>query len=275
MPITAKLITQTASKMGVIPGIFVALHTFGRDLKRNMHFHLSTTLSGLSKDKTKFIPNLRFNRKNLESIKQSWRDSVISLLKNEFLQGRLIVPDQFASDSDFLTWLDVLANKKWVVHFAKPSDNHHRNVTYLGRYLKRPPIGETRIKNYDGQFVTFVYFDHHDKSEHSMTIPVFDFIKRVIAHIPDKHFRVVRYYNWLSNRTRKTLLPLVYQALGQIVKKLKDLSWRELIINNFGTDPLICPHCKDSSMSLTHCVYTNSVAKLKQKHQKVASPQSY
>ena len=93
----------------------------------------------------------------------------------------------------------------------------------------------------------------------------FDNNSRVIAHIPDKHFRVVRYYNWLSNRTRKTLLPLVYQALGQIVKKLKDLSWRELIINNFGTDPLICPHC----------VYTNSVAKLKQKHQKVVSPQSY
>lgn len=275
MPIPAKLITRTAYKMGVTPGIFVALHTFGRDLKRNMHFHLSTTLSGLSRDKTKFIPNLRFNRRNLESIKSSWRNSVITLLKNEFLQGNLKIPNQFDSNNDFLTSLEILANKKWVVHFAKPSDNHHRNVTYLGRYLKRPPIGETRIKNYDGQLVTFAYFEHHDKSEHFMTLPVFDFIKRIIAHIPDKYFRVVRYYNWLSNRTRGMLLPFVYQALGQIVKKIKDRAWRELIVKNFGSDPLLCTHCKNSSMTLKNCIYNNSIEKLKQKHQKVVSPENY
>ena len=57
MPIPAKIITNCAAKMGVIPGIFVAMHTLGRDLKRNLHFHLSTTISGLSLDKSKWWQN--------------------------------------------------------------------------------------------------------------------------------------------------------------------------------------------------------------------------
>ena len=38
-----------ASKLGVVPAVFTALHTFGRDLKRNVHIHLSTTKFGLHK----------------------------------------------------------------------------------------------------------------------------------------------------------------------------------------------------------------------------------
>ena len=61
----------------------------------------------------------------------------------------------------------------WVVHFSMPSDNHYRNVTYLGRYLMRPrpPIGETRIKSYDGHQVTFEYFDHHQKTKAAFNNP--------------------------------------------------------------------------------------------------------
>ena len=68
MPIPAKLTTKAARKMGIIPGIFVAMHTFGRDLKQNLHFHLSTTLSGLSCDKTKWMNRFRFHRPALRLI---------------------------------------------------------------------------------------------------------------------------------------------------------------------------------------------------------------
>ncbi len=81
MPLPAQIISGYAKKLGAIPGIFVALHTFGRDLKRNMHFHLSTTLSGLSLDESTWMPCLRFNRKALASIKQTWRNNIISLLR--------------------------------------------------------------------------------------------------------------------------------------------------------------------------------------------------
>ena len=41
--LAADCIMTLASKLNVVPAIFTALHTFGRDLKRNVHVHLSTT----------------------------------------------------------------------------------------------------------------------------------------------------------------------------------------------------------------------------------------
>ena len=93
-------------------------------------------------------------------------------------------------------YIDEYNNKpSWVVHFSKSSKNHHTTIKYLGRYLKRPPIGETRIIEYDWKDVTFAYLDHHTKTQHQVTLPVFDFIKRLISHVPDRYFRIVRYYN--------------------------------------------------------------------------------
>ena len=43
-------IQNIAKKKSLIPGIFIALHTFGRDLKRNVHVHLSTTAGGITCD---------------------------------------------------------------------------------------------------------------------------------------------------------------------------------------------------------------------------------
>jgi hypothetical protein len=270
VPVSATIITQHAMSMGVIPGIFVAVHTFGRDLKRNLHFHLSTTLSGLSIDKTTWMPNFRFNRKKLVLIKTQWTNTIITLLRDEYNSGNLILPKEITGQQ-FLSYLCSYERKPpWVVHFAKPSENHYRVITYLGRYLKRPPIGETRITDYDGSDVTYSYFDHHDKSLHYMTLPVFDFIMRLIAHIPDRYFRMVRYYNWLSTRTRSQYLPFIYQALNQIVKKLQELSWRELFIKNFGKDPLACTCCKNSIMLLVGFQFANNISQLMSMHKTLA-----
>ena len=45
--IAANIIKELAEKNGFLPGIFLAIHTFGRDLKRNYHIHLSTTVGGI------------------------------------------------------------------------------------------------------------------------------------------------------------------------------------------------------------------------------------
>ncbi|WHA07648.1 transposase (plasmid) [Candidatus Megaera polyxenophila] len=37
-----------ATKKNLVVGIFTALHTFGRDLKRNVHIHLSVTCGGIN-----------------------------------------------------------------------------------------------------------------------------------------------------------------------------------------------------------------------------------
>ena len=42
-----------------------------------------------------------------------------------------------------------------------------------------------------------------------------EFIERFIQHIPEKGFRMIRYYGFLSNAVRGKLLPKIYKILGQ------------------------------------------------------------
>lgn len=66
-------------------------------------------------------------------------------------------------------------------------------VKYIGRYLGRPVIATSRIDHYDGESVTFHYNRHEDEKYVEETLPAIDFIKRLIRHIPEKHFKMIRY----------------------------------------------------------------------------------
>lgn len=245
-PIPAKIMTELGKKKKIIPGIFMAIHTFGRDLKRNVHFHLSITLCGLSLDKKTWLSNRVYFHH--AAIKKMWQYRVLAVIREQYVNGNLILPkklDHIKTQSDFSAWLNPLSQKKWVVHLSKPCNNHSQNIRYIGRYLKRPPISETRILSYDGAFVTYSYHDHQKKCQRIFTLSVFDFIKRLISHIPDLHFRMIRYYNWLSNRTRGKYLPQIYHHLNQDLSQLQNakVSWRSLYIKTFGIDPLVCRFC--------------------------------
>jgi hypothetical protein len=247
--LAANVIKKIAKQQGVFPGIFTALHTFGRDLKRNVHIHLSVTIGGLINGYTKWGgSNLYFYHL---SVKQMWRYALIDLLRKQYQAGKLKLPRNLKhvkNYSAFNSWLNFLYTKKWVVNLQKPSKNHKRNIEYLGKYLKRPPIGETRIKKYDGKYVTFEYLDHYDNSKKNITMPVMEFIGKVVSHIHDANFRCIRYFGFLANRVRGKLLPLVHALLNSTTNLAKKIyiPWRTMIIESLGFDPLICPNCRNN-----------------------------
>lgn len=243
--IAAKVILKLAKQKGFLPGIFSAIHTFGRDLKRNFHLHLSTTVGGLCLADNSWIDSYYFFH---DTIKKMWRYEIISFFRKEFKDGRLKLPPSLKhikSYYSFCSWTALLYNKTWVVHLNKQTENMKATVEYIGRYLKRPPLGETRIKAYDGNYVTFEYLDHYNNTTETMTLPVLDFIARLISHIHDEYFRSIRYYGFLSNRTRGKLLPVVYKLLDMknVIKSKVSIPWRQMLINSFGRDPLKCPVC--------------------------------
>lgn len=75
------------------------------------------------------------------------------------------------------------------------------------------------------------------KSPHSL--PVKDFIKRLIRHIPEKHFKIIRYGGGLYARHRK-----IATKLHRVISKEKHriyrsfTQWRTSIFLSFGYDPL-------------------------------------
>ena len=96
--------------------------------------------------------------------------------------------------------------------FCEETRGAWKSVKYLGRYLKRPPVSAAKLRHYSGGGVVHHYYDHRTQQYLQQTLTQEEMIGRYISHIPAKHFKMVRYYGFLSNRKRGELLPKVYEA---------------------------------------------------------------
>jgi hypothetical protein len=80
-----------------------------------------------------------------------------------------------------------------------------------------------------------------------MTLKVHTFIGRLIRHIPDKHFPMIRYAGLFCNRWKKQYLSQAHMALNQSDNDDAHTyalpSWAEPQKEYKGIDPLICPNC--------------------------------
>lgn len=123
-------------------------------------------------------------------------------------------------------------------------------IKYITRYLGRPPIASSKIALYNGDFVTFHYNRHPDKKLIIETVPALDFIKRLIIHIPEKHFKMLRYYGIYAKHHKQE--SKLHRCLSTEKRKyLRSLlNWRTSICLTFGYDPLKCPHCGTSMLVL-------------------------
>jgi hypothetical protein len=242
--IAAKCLLNFAKKKGILIGIFTAIHTFGRDLKRNVHFHISTTAGGLSEDLTKW-KNISFHQITLMKI---WRYQIINLFRTAYKQNKLIIPaaiqKQLSPHFTFNHFLDTLYKKTWIIDCPKPTNNFKQIIRYLGSYFKRPPIAESKLRHFDGNEVTFKYLDHVTNTYRNFVLSAEQFIARFVQHIPDTNFRMLRYYGFLSNRVRGKLMPTVYQLLDQNNHHpTSSPSFAQLIQQNFNFNPLTCILC--------------------------------
>lgn len=252
-PLAAKTVQTVAQQKKCLPGLFTALHTFGRDLKWHVHIHLSVTLGGLNDDhsawKTLYFPK--------RLMMPMWRYEIIHLLRQTYQRGELVLPAALQAlcptPSAFNAWLDQHYRKPWIVHLTKPTKSPRHTVNYLGRYLKRPPLAQSRLQHYDGQLVVFEYLNHATQRHHTLTEQAEAFIARLVQHIPDKGFRMIRYYGFLAHRVRAALLPKVYALLDQPTPQPATVRWPTLLQRSFGLDPLQCILCQ-APLQLTRLV---------------------
>jgi len=96
--------------------------------------------------------------------------------------------------------------------YAKPNLADSKTVAkYIGRYLGRPVIALSRIDGYDKDedTVTFHYNRHEDDVLVTETRASIDFIKPLIQHIPEKGFKMIRYYGvYARNNCRQCRLQI-------------------------------------------------------------------
>ena len=103
---------------------------------------------------------------------------------------------------------------------------------------------------YDGENVTFHYTRHEDNKTITETVHALTFIKKLIIHIPEKHFKMLRYYGIYAkhHKQEKKLHKCISAEKKRFIHSLLD--WRHSILLSFGYDPLHCSKCGTSMLIL-------------------------
>lgn len=251
---------QHAMRMGIVS----VLHTFGGDLKWHPHVHLLVTEGGLSLDGESWVRpyNLGWLMGHA-GLKKMWRYHMVTAWRQAHRAGELRIPKRsgflrhYPRFSAFLSKLYVLT---WYAHIGACLLDPRPSLRYIGRYTKRAVMAEYRITHYDGKVVRFAFQDYAAGGKTSYkTLPVKAFIGRLIRHIPDKHFKMVRHAGIFAPRWKQRYLAQARQALGQSAageqapeptpRPCSLTSWQERREAQ-GTDPLRCSQCGEQMILL-------------------------
>lgn len=267
------------AEQGFTPGIVSVMHTFGARLDFHPHIHILVTSGGLnnSSDSGSGSGFLTWNECKYfahDVLKKKFKYFLIKYLRKWVKKnnGHYILPDyvkqiwitKLGCDNLFNV-TQKLYNITWYVHIGEKLDNAKFTVNYIGRYAKRPSISEANIIDYNREqkTISFLYKDKlNNNAEKIETISVHEFIGRLVKHIPNKHFRMIRHYGLYANRVKKSLWELLTYQISKLFSYAKILfepkklfnNWRDRIIDSIGIDPLICENCNEQ-MELTEIGY--------------------
>ena len=218
------------------PGLICVLDTFGRDLKWNPHIHALISEGGAG-NITPWRPVKHFD---------------YSFLRNAF---RKVLLERLTSRIG--PTFRKVKNEMYTKHAdgfyvrAKPNlCTPDITIKYISRYLGRPVIATSRIDTYDGKNVTFHYTRHEDNKTVTETIPALNFIQKLIVHIPEKHFKMLRYYGIYAKHHKQEmkLRKCISAEKQRFLRSIQD--WRQSILLSFGYDPLCCSECGTSMLVL-------------------------
>lgn len=238
-----RIFTKVSKKECYIPGVATVIHTFGGDLKWNPHVHVIVSEGGMGK----FTEWKNINYFNYKSLRRSWQKGLLDALKEHVKKKRREL-------KNVINRLYSEKKEGFYVFADRVIKSSKGAIKYVGRYTGRPAIANSRIVNYDGEKVTYYYDDKETGKRIEVTISVFEFIKRVIAHIPNRGFQMIRYYGIYANK-RKTKPRIVKMLSEKIIEfNEKHKSWRKRIQMSFGHDPLSCPKC-ETTMEMIDIVY--------------------
>ena len=213
------------------PGIMCTLHTFGRDLKWNPHIHMLCTEGGAGNIEVfRIIKHINF-----KALRYRWQKLILDYLSIHLPSYE--IPRFKKLKNEIYKEYE---NGFYV--YAKPDNisSIKQTINYVVRYTGRPAMAQSRILDYDGTYVTYYYERHEDGKRVEEKIHVYEFIKLLIKHIPDKNFKVVRYYGIYAKEHKHS--KKIFKLLNENVIKIKEMlrKWQYAIELSFGYNPTKC-----------------------------------
>jgi len=196
-------------RKNVRAGVIVVLHPFARDLGFKPHLHLLITEGGFDKKR-------RFNPKTFipaEAMRKTWQYQVLTRFKQSLPKTPGL--------ARFIDGLFKRYPNGFYVYLPKESRITSKRTIgrYIVRYVRHPAIANTRICGYDKKTVTFWYKDNGGV-KNIVSMEIFEFIEALIQHIPDRQFKMIRYYGAYARKWKSKFRFYLQESITQL--KLND-----------------------------------------------------
>jgi hypothetical protein len=207
-------------------GMVGAAHACGNGLNHNPHVHLVATRELVHRE-TGEIADPRFVPYAPARVK--WMKAVLAMLvRRGFLSG-----EEAAGFTDRYPG-------GFHVHFKTIRGNENDVLFKTAEYIASGFFHNSQITavNHAKKTVSFRFrrmIDPHTKEKlyAVQTLPVYEFMARILFYLPEKHRKSVRYYGIYARG--------IEEKLDAIRKK----TWAYAIEHCFHTDPKRCPRCHD------------------------------
>lgn len=213
-------------------GCLAVLHTWTRALLYHPHVHLLVTAGGLAADGTQWLtPRHPAYLVPVQALSVLFRAKLCAGLKQAGLLGQ--VPPA--------VW-----QKDWVVH-CQPAGRGDQVLDYLGRYVFRIAISNSRLEQIEAGQVTFRYRDNRTHELRRVTLAGGDFLHRFLQHVLPRGCTKVRYYGLWSPTGRphfdhaRTLL-----SAAPATDELAALT--PAAAPTCPPRPTRCPHCQGGTL---------------------------
>ena len=204
--------------LGAQIGFLSILHTWGQTLQRHPHIHCVVPGGGLSPDGTRWISSRSHFFLPVRVLSRVFRGKFIAGLRRSFQRNKLVFHGAclpLAQEKAFAAFLRTLFRQEWIVYAKPPFGGPEHVLQYLARYTHRVAISNHRLLSVDDNQVRFRWKDyaHHNKRR-TITLSHEEFLRRFLQHVLPRGFPRIRYFGWLANRKRGSLLPVCRDRLA-------------------------------------------------------------
>ena len=197
--------------LGAQLGWTLVLHTWKRDMGVHLHIHALVTAGGLALDGTTFIQIAGDFLFSGEVMGELLRGKMLDGLRGLRAEG--VFPGLEEADFDALM-VGLAGHKRWVVHAEPPFRDASHVLNYLGRYVYRIALSDSRLVEVEPDKVTFTTKD--GKTE---TLRPVVFMVRFLQHVLPPGFHKVRHGGLYASTRKGGRLDQARALLDQEVPK--------------------------------------------------------
>jgi len=214
--------------------VVVVTQTAGGFLKNFVpHLHVMVSAGGLQKSTNRWIFNVSYQKGD---IMRAWRYAVMALLaeavKRNVLKSGL-------TREELMTMFESQYRRAWHIFIGRPKPKAC-HLKHDGRYIRRPPVAQHRLRRVGDHEVEYLAKDTRNKKFVARRYSTEEFVEILKEHMPDRGKHAMRYFGLLAPRSKRRIWAGMFLLLGQKKRPRPGrLRWRWLRLSTFGIDPLL------------------------------------